>query len=211
MTQGLKQALVALEEEKVLDLVKQALASGTPEQEVLEICQQGMTEIGDLFEKQDYFVSDLIISGEIFKQISALLEPGLKSADLVAAGKVVIGTVQDDIHEIGKNIVITMLQSANFQVVDLGCNVAPDTFIEALLESDAGVLGLSGLLTLAFDSMRETVQAVRQAGLGDRVKVMIGGGPVDENIKQLVGADAWGADAQEAVRIARQWAEQPHV
>ena len=208
MTAGIKQALVELEEDKVLDLVRQALASGTPEQEILRVCQQGMVEIGELFETQDYFVSDLIISGEIFRQISILLEPGLKSADLVSAGSVVIGTVADDIHEIGKNIVITMLKSANFQVTDLGCNVAPEAFVRALQDTGAGVLGLSGLLTLAFDSMHETVLAVREAGLDDSVKVMIGGGPVDENIRHLVGADAWGADAQQAVRLARQWTEQ---
>ena len=120
----------------------------------------------------------------------------------------VIGTVADDIHEIGKNIVITMLKSANFQVTDLGCNVAPEAFVRALQDTGAGVLGLSGLLTLAFDSMHETVLAVREAGLDDSVKVMIGGGPVDENIRHLVGADAWGADAQQAVRLARQWTEQ---
>ncbi|MDP6175257.1 MAG: cobalamin-dependent protein, partial [Rhodospirillales bacterium] len=154
---------------------------------------------------------DLIISGEIFKQISALLEPGLKSGDLVSSGSVVIGTVADDIHEIGKNIVITMLKSSNFEVVDLGANVAPEKFVEALGDTGAGVLGLSGLLTLAFDSMRETVEAVRDAGLAGRVKVMIGGGPVDENIRKLVGADDWGADAQAAVRLARLWSEQAHV
>ncbi len=211
MTAGMKEALIALEEDQVLGLVKEALAKGVSELEVLQICQQGMVEIGDLFEAQDYFVSDLIISGEIFKQISALLEPGLKSGDLVSSGSVVIGTVADDIHEIGKNIVITMLKSSNFEVVDLGANVAPEKFVEALGDTGAGVLGLSGLLTLAFDSMRETVEAVRDAGLAGRVKVMIGGGPVDENIRKLVGADDWGADAQAAVRLARLWSEQAHV
>lgn len=201
----IKEALADLNEEVVLPLVEEVLADGVSALEILQVCQAGMVEVGSRFENQDYFVSDLMMSGEIFKEISELLEPGLKSGGAEADGKVVIGTVKGDIHDIGKDIVVNMLKSANLEVIDLGVDVPPSKFIEALKETGATVLGMSGLLTLAFDSMKETIIAVEEAGLADKVKIMIGGGPIDANVSRIVGADNWGADAQEAVRIAKKW------
>jgi methanogenic corrinoid protein MtbC1 len=207
----IKNALAELNEDEALQLVKDALAAKVPAFEVLKACQEGMTEVGRRFECQDYFVSDLMMSGEIFKQISAILEPELKSGGAQSAGKVVFGTVKGDIHDIGKDIVVNMLKSANFEVIDLGVDVPPEKFVAALQESGATVVGMSGLLTLAFDSMKATVQALQAAGLREKVKVMIGGGPVDGNVCRVVGADDWGADAQHAVRLAKGWLAPVHV
>lgn len=205
MMERLIKALAELDEDQVLDIVRKELAGGTEALSILQACQQGMTEVGDRFEKSEYFVSDLMMSGEIFKQVGVILEPGLKSATLVSAGAVVVGTVQGDIHDIGKDIVVNMLKSANLDVTDLGVDVPPAQFVDALKETNASVLGMSGLLTLAFDSMRETVSLIDEAGLRDKVRIMIGGGPVDGGVCKIVGADDWGADAQAAVRLARNW------
>ncbi len=202
---AIKNALAELDEDLALQLVKDALAAKVPALDILTACQDGMTEVGRRFECQDYFVSDLMMSGEIFKQIGALLEPELKAGGSTAVGKIVFGTVKGDIHDIGKDIVVNMLKSANFDVIDLGVDVPPEKFISALKESGATVLGMSGLLTLAFDSMKITVQALQTEGLRENVRVMIGGGPVDANVCRFVGADDWGADAQQAVRLAKNW------
>ena len=116
-----------------------------------------------------------------------------------------MGTVKGDIHNIGKDIVVNMLKAANFDVVDLGVDVPPQVFVEKLKETGAKVLGMSGLLTLAFDSMKETIDGIKAAGLRDKVKIMVGGGPVDANVCRIVGADSWSTDAQKAVRMAQEW------
>lgn len=211
LLKSIEDALAALEEEQSLALVAQALREHVPALEVLKSCQAGMVEVGRRFEDNEYFVSDLMMSGEIFKQISVLLEPHLKSGGIGNAGRIVIGTVQGDIHDIGKDIVVTMLKSANFEVLDLGVDVPPARFLAALQESGATVLGLSGLLTLAFDSMKKTVALLTEAGLRDKVRVMIGGGPVDASVCRIVGADDWGADAQQAVRLAKNWMGATHA
>jgi methanogenic corrinoid protein MtbC1 len=203
----IKNALAELNEEDAIRLVKETLAAKVPAFDILKVCQDGMAEVGRRFECQEYFVSDLMMSGEIFKQISAVLEPELKAGHATSAGKIVFGTVKGDIHDIGKDIVVNMLKSANFEVIDLGVDVPPEKFITALQQSDAKVVGMSGLLTLAFDSMKATVAAIQTAGLREKVKVMVGGGPVDANVCRVVGADDWGADAQQAVRLAKGWLE----
>lgn len=200
-------ALADLEEDKTLALVKEALGEGISADEILRASQEGMAEIGARFENQDYFVSDLIMSGEIFKQIGAILDPLLTNGGGVRLGKVVFGTVQGDIHDIGKDIVVNMLKSTGFEVIDLGVDVPPAKFVDALKESGAHILGMSGLLTMAFDAMKETVQAVTAAGLREQVRIMVGGGPVDGNVCMAVGADDWGADAQQAVKLAKKWIE----
>ena len=197
-------ALADLDEERTLQLVGEALAEQVPADDILQACQEGMNQVGARFECQDYFVSDLIMSGEIFKQVGAILEPHLKVGG-AHLGKVVVGTVKGDIHDIGKDIVVNMLKSAGFEVIDLGVDVPVARFVDALKESGATVLGLSGLLTLAFDSMKETIKAIAAAGMRDKVRIMVGGGPVDGNVCKAVGADDWGANAQQAVRLAKQW------
>jgi methanogenic corrinoid protein MtbC1 len=203
----IKNALAELNEDLALQLVQEALAAKVPAFDILQACQDGMTEVGNRYECRDYFVSDLMMSGEIFKQIAAVLEPELKAGGAQTYGKIVFGTVKGDIHDIGKDIVVNMLKSANFEVIDLGVDVSPEKFVGALKESGATVLGMSGLLTLAFDSMKATIQALQAAGIRDQVRVMIGGAPVDGNVCKVVGADDWGADAQQAVRLAKGWLE----
>jgi methanogenic corrinoid protein MtbC1 len=198
-------ALADLNEELTLQLVGAALENNVPADDILQACQEGMSQVGGRFECQDYFVSDLIMSGEIFKQVGVLLEPHLKLGGTAYLGKVVMGTVKGDIHDIGKDIVVNMLKSAGFEVIDLGVDVPAARFVDALEQSGATVLGLSGLLTLAFDSMKETIKAVAAAGMRDKVRIMVGGGPVDENVCKAVGADDWGANAQQAVRLAKRW------
>ena len=207
----IRDALADLQEEQVLELVRQAIEGGASALELLKTCQEGMNEVGARFERQEYFVSDLMMSGEIFKQIGVLLEPGLRAGSVATIGKVIIGTVQGDIHDIGKDIVVNMLKAANMEVIDLGVDVAPARFVEALKESGGTILGMSGLLTLAFDSMKATITALAEAGVRDGVKVMVGGGPVDGNVCRIVGADDWGRDAQQAVRLAKKWLETQHA
>ena len=204
-TAKIKRALADLDEDLALRLAKEALDAGVPALDILKACQEGMLEVGSRFECQEYFVSDLMMSGEIFKQISSLLEPGLKTGAAQCSGKVVFGTVKGDIHDIGKDIVVNMLKSSNLEVIDLGVDVAPERFVSALRQSGATILGMSGLLTLAFDSMKATIAALSAAGMRGEIKVMIGGGPVDANVCKVVGADDWGADAQKAVRLAKNW------
>jgi len=203
--EALRKALADLDEDQALSLVKDALAEGTSPLELLKACQDGMADVGKRFEEQEYFVSDLMMSGEIFTAISETLTPLLKVGGNAAIGTVVMGTVKGDIHNIGKDIVVNMLKAANFDVIDLGVDVPPQKFIDSLKQSGASVLALSGLLTLAFDSMKETIDLVAAAGLRDQVKIMIGGGPVDGNVCRIVGADNWSNDAQKAVRFAQDW------
>jgi methanogenic corrinoid protein MtbC1 len=208
MAEGLKMALAELEEQKVLEEVRKQLDAGVDPTEILAECQAGMVEVGERFQNQKYYVSDLMMSGEIFKGVTELLGPALVASAGDKKGEtVIVGTVQGDIHDIGKDLVVGMLQASGYDVVDLGVDVAPATFVEKIRETKAKVLALSGLLTLAFDGMKETVEVLEREGLRNSVHVMIGGGPVNESIKTYTGADAWGDDAMAAVRYCKQWLE----
>lgn len=201
----IRNALAELDEEKSLGLIAEALAGGDPANDVLKACQEGMSDVGDRFEAGDYFVAELVFSGELFKQAAALLRPHLTPGDAGRGGRIVIGTVKGDIHDLGKNIVVLMLEAAGFDVIDLGVDVPPERFIEALRDSGATVLGLSGLLTFAFGAMQRTVASITAAGLRDRVRIMVGGGPVDAKVCEMAGADGWGPNANAAVRLAKEW------
>ena len=203
--EAIRTALGEVEEDQAIAAVKAAVAANVPATEILLACQQGVEEVGRRFELKQYFISELMMTGEILRQITDIVGPMLKTGDAVAGGKVVFGTVQGDIHNIGKDIVISMLRSANLDVMDMGIDVPPAKFVEALKESGATVLGLSGLLTLAYDSMKLTIEAVAAAGMRDKVKIMIGGGTVNGDVCRKVGADDWGTDPVKAVRLAKQW------
>jgi methanogenic corrinoid protein MtbC1 len=205
MQSDVAQLLAELKETEVLAAVEQELGQGTDPSAILAASQQGMVAVGERFEQGEYFISDLMMAGEIFKEISEILGPQLKVADGPTAGKVVFGTVQGDIHDIGKDLVIGLLRAASFDVTDLGVDVPPERFVAALKETGAPILGLSGLLTIAFDSMKATVDAVKAAGLRDQVKIMVGGAPVDDTVCRYAGADISGGDAQNAVKLCRQW------
>jgi len=205
MSDQLATAMADLEEATVLKLVKEKLDAGENPMAILTSCREGMVLVGKRFEAGEYWVSDLMMSGEIFKQVSVLLGSLLKTDIMGTGGKVVIGTVKGDIHNIGKDIVVSLLKAANYDVCDLGVDVPPQRIVEAVKETGATVVGLSGLLTVAFDSMKETVAALAAAGLRPKVKVMIGGGSISERVRHYTGADAWGTDAQSAVSLCNQW------
>lgn len=210
MLEQLVRGLAALEEHEVADIVRQELQQGTEALAILKACQQGMAVVGERFEQGEYFVSDLMMAGEIFKQVGEMLAPRLQSVEHTDGGAVIVGTVKGDIHDIGKDIVVNMLRSANYDVTDLGVDVPPAAFLDALIDTGATVVGMSGLLTLAFGAMTETVAAIEQAGLRDSVRIMIGGGPIDGRVCENVGADDWGADAQAAIRLCQGWLEGDH-
>ena len=205
MTQELIEAITDMREEDAIALTKQLLDNGTEPVVILDDCREAMSIIGKRFEDGDCFIPELILAGEMLSQISAEVKPRLhQNGDTMKLGKVVLGTVQGDIHDIAKDIVGFMLDINGFEVTDLGVDVPPAKFVEAVKQTGAKIVGLSGFLTLAFDPMKFTVQALKDAGLAD-VKVMIGGGQIDENIRQYTSADAYGKDAMAAVALAKSW------
>ena len=206
MADDLVTILADLKEKEALEIVQNRLAAGDDPLGILDDARRAMETVGKRFENSEYFIPDLVYSGEILKEITDLVKPKLtKAAEVKRLGKVIIGTVSGDIHDIGKNIVTFMLDVNGFEVYDLGVDVPPQQFVDKIRETDSSVVGLSGFLTLAFDSMKETVEAIGAAGLRDKVKVMIGGGQMNEDIKKYTGADAYGANAMAGVSLTKQW------
>jgi methanogenic corrinoid protein MtbC1 len=208
MSGELAKLLADLKETEALGFVDDALAKGIDPMVLLGEVKEGMQIVGQRFASEDYFIPDLVFSGEILKRIVQKLEPHLKSRKDEKSkrlGKVIIGTVAGDIHDIGKDLVTFMLDVSGFEVLDLGIDVPVERFVDTIKESGSTVVGLSGFLTLAFDSMKETVDAIKAAGLRDQVKIMIGGGQIDEQVRSYTDADAYGKDAVEAVKLARGW------
>ena len=206
MSGELVKLLSDLKEPEALQFVESALAKGVDPMTLLEDAKEGMSIVGERFANQQYFIPDLMYSGEILKGIVKMLEPHLKTGEKAKRlGKVVIGTVAGDIHNIGKDLVVFMLDVSGFDVLDLGIDVPAQKFVDAVNESGSTVIGLSGFLTLAFDSMKETVDAIKAAGLRSKVKIMIGGGQIDEQVRNYTGADAYGRDAVAAVQLAKGW------
>jgi len=208
MTEALVQALVDMKEAEALQRAKQLLAEGTEPLKILESCSRAMEIVGQRFEKGVYFLPHLMMAGEMLKQISAMIKPLVQEQKAEAKkGRVLIGTVEGDIHDIGKNIVVFLLEANGFEVRDIGINQKPAKFVEAIKEFQPKVVGMSGLLTLAFDSMKKTVEAIKEAGLRETVRIVIGGGVVTEKIKDYAGADAYAPDAMAGVRLAKEWTE----
>jgi methanogenic corrinoid protein MtbC1 len=206
MSGNLVKLLSDLKEPEALEFVEKALAEGADPVALLDEAREGMGLVGQRFASEEYFIPDLIFSGEILKGIVKMLEPHLKKGkEQKRLGKAVIGTVAGDIHDIGKDLVVFMLDVSGFEVLDLGIDVPAQKFVDAIKESGSRIVGLSGFLTLAFDSMKETVDAIQKAGLRDKVKIMIGGGQIDEQVRRFTGADAYGRDAVAAVQLAKGW------
>lgn len=202
------EAIVAGDREAARGLAEDAVGSGLDLVEVIERGYvPGLQKVGELWEQGEYFLPELIASAEAMKEAMTVLEPALdrRAAGAISGGRVVIGTVEGDIHDIAKDIVAFMLDINGFEVIDLGVDVPPARFVAAAKETGAGVVGLSGFLTLAYDPMKATVEALAEAGLRDKVKIMIGGGQIDDQIRVFTGADAYGRDAMAAVSLARQW------
>ncbi|MFN2136053.1 MAG: B12-binding domain-containing protein [Candidatus Promineifilaceae bacterium] len=206
MSQELIDAITEMREEDALAITNQMLEDGADPLDVLEACRNAMEVIGDRFEAGECFIPELILAGEMLTQISDVIKPRLKEeAAQETLGKVIMGTVEGDIHDIAKDIVVFMLEINGFEVTDLGVDVSPASFVEAVQDTGANIVGLSGFLTLAYDPMKDTVAAMKDAGLGN-VKIMIGGGQIDEQIREFTGADAYGRDAMTAVALAKEWA-----
>ncbi len=206
MSKELVNAIADMEEEQALDLTKELLAQKTDPMLILDDCRSAMEIVGQRYEVGTYFLPELLLAGEMLAEIAEIVKPELsKAQEIQRHGKVLIGTVKGDIHDIGKNIVTFMLDASGFEVRDLGVDVPAEKFVDAIREFQPQVVGLSGFLTLAFDAMKETVGAIQTAGLRDGVKIMVGGGPVSEEVKNYTGADGYGRDAMAGVTLAKQW------
>jgi methanogenic corrinoid protein MtbC1 len=206
MAKNLANLLADLKEKEALSAVEKRLKEGEDPLAILTDARKGMEIVSKRFSDNEYFIPDLVYSGEILKAITDMVKPKLtKTMEVKRLGKVVVGTVAGDIHDIGKDMVVFMLDVNGFEVFDLGIDVPAQKFVDAIKKTGSSVVGLSGFLTLAFDSMKGTVDAIKSAGLRDKVKIMIGGGQIDEYVKSYTGADAYGKDAMEAVKLAKGW------
>jgi methanogenic corrinoid protein MtbC1 len=196
----LARAFADLNDEIALNIVKEKIGAGVDPLEIVKELQAGMEIFGEQCKKGDFFISDLILAGEVFQQSMLLLEPLLRNQAAVEDGyKIVLGTVKGDIHNLGKDIFGVLLKASGFEVYDLGINVAPAAFVQKLRETGSAMLGLSGLITPSFDAMKATIEALEAAGLRSKVKVIIGGGVVSEIARQHTGADAFTTDAMQGV------------
>ena len=185
MANDLVRLLADLKEEEVLKIVTERLRTGEEPSTILDDARRAMEIVGKRFGDSEYFIPDLVYSGEILKSINEMVKPMLAKADETKRlGKIVFGTVAGDIHDIGKDIVVFMLDVSGFEVYDLGVDVPAQKFVEKIKESGAPIVGLSGFLTLAFDSMKQTIEVIKDAGLRDKVKVMIGGGQITEEVRK---------------------------
>jgi methylmalonyl-CoA mutase cobalamin-binding domain/chain len=202
----LGRALLDLNEDQAKGLVKQKLEGGEDPMVIIKECNEAMFEVGQRFERDEYFISELVMSGEIFKGIMSQLKPllGQTQKNPSKGGAVVIGTVKNDIHDIGKNIVVTLLKGTGFEVVDLGVDVPAEQFVRAAEETGARVVGLSALLNTTLFEMKNVVDQLIAAGLRDRTTVIIGGAPCNEQVRQYAGADYYAKDAGEGTRICKQ-------
>lgn len=206
MLESFVHALVEMQEAEVLKQARNLLDEGTDPMVILENCSKAMETVGKRFETGEYFLPHLMLAGEMLRQITEMIKPMIRAEGTGAKrGRVVMGTVKGDIHDIGKNMVTFLLEASGYDVRDIGIDQPPESFVEAIREFHPHVVGMSGLLTLAFESMKDTVQAIEEAGLRQQVRIMIGGGQVTERVKEYSKADAYGADAVAAVRLCNQW------
>ncbi|MPW26722.1 cobalamin-binding protein [Alkalibaculum sp. M08DMB] len=204
----LTQAMGDLEEDQVMNMLKEFVSMNPSEEEGLEAvgaCQAGMAIVGDLFEKGDYFVGDLIFAGELLTNAIITLKPVIGSSSSATAGKIVLGTVHGDLHDIGKNIFRSMAEAAGFKVYDIGIDQPVSAFVEKVKEVKPNIIGMSGVLTLALEAMKDTVDGLKEAGLREDVKVIIGGNPVTKEACLHIGADAFTTNAAEGVKISQAW------
>lgn len=206
MSEKLVNAIIEMEEEQTKALAQQLIEQGVSPMEILEDCRVAMAEVGRRFEQGEYFIPELIMAGELLKSVSDIVKPHMSQAEAaVKKGKIVLGTVEGDIHDIAKDIVGFMLDVNGYEVIDLGVDVPKQAFVEAIKTHKPDIVALSGFLTLAYTSMKNTVEAIQAAGLRDQVKIMIGGGTIDEQVCAYAGADGWGYDAMKAVELANTW------
>ena len=206
----LAEAMGDLDEDVMVETLEQVMAEGGADaQKAMEACQKGMDTVGSLFEEGEYFVGDLIYAGELMTKAVEILKDALITdggEDTVKA-RMILCTVKDDLHDIGKNIVRSMLEAAGFEVLDLGIDVAPEKIVETAKAEGINIIGLSGVLTLAIDSMKDTIDAFKAAGMRDDVKIVIGGAPVNAEVCEQTGADAWASSPQTTIDYCKSWAK----
>ena len=183
-------AIIELDEPTALQLAEEMMKAGTDPVQILERCRQGMSTVGEKFEAGEFFLSEMIMAAEIFTQVMELIRPQLMRSVTEKRGKIVIGTVEGDVHDIGKNIVIALLEAEGFEVVDLGVDVPPEAFVSAIKEHKPDIVGMSSLLTVALEATKKTVDAITEAGLRDKVKIIIGGGRIDIHATDYIKPDA---------------------
>ena len=201
------QAVEELEEEESYSIVKALLDEGVDPKEIIDSLRKGVETVGERFNKKEYFLTELVMAGEIFQQSAKILETAMKAETKMSEslGVVVVGTVKGDVHDIGKNIFVTLLQAAGFEVHDLGVDITAEKFINKVKETKADIVAYSGLLTVALDSMKKTTEALKSEGLREKVKIIIGGLPVDEMWMKQAGADAYTDNAFNGVKIVTDW------
>lgn len=201
------QLIVDMQEQEAVELAKEMLNSDYDPLELLGHCREAMEIVGKRYEEGEYFLPELMLAGEMLSAIGEVAKPLLSQEGEAGdyKGTVVLGTVHGDLHDIGKNIVTFMLDINGFNVIDLGIDVPVADFISNIQKHKPQVVGLSGFLTLAFDAMKETVEAINEEGLRQDLKIMIGGGQVDETIRNHTGADAYGKNAMDAVALCKEW------
>ena len=202
---NLAELLGDLDEEAVLEAIDEVVAANGDGLAAVAELQKGMDKVGELFENGEYFVGDLIFAGEILTEAIGKLKPILSAGTGDKMGSIVLGTVHGDLHDIGKNIFKNMVEIAGFEVYDLGIDQSPEAFVEKIKEVKPVIVGMSGVLTLALDSMKDTVEAIKAAGLRDSVKIIIGGNPVTKEACEQIGADAFTTNAAEGVKICKAW------
>ncbi len=206
----LYEAIVDGNDKVAAAVTKEAIDAGVdPGALISQTMMPAMAEVGRLFEEEEYFVPELLLAGRAMKAGLALLRPLLAASGAEPTGRVVIGTVKGDLHDIGKNLVVSMMEGAGFEVIDLGIDVPPEAFIAAIREKKPHIVGMSALLTVTMPSIKTTIEAITAAGIRDQVKIMIGGAPVTEDYAREVGADAFGENASVAATIARRLCSQP--
>lgn len=199
------QALISGDTDKVCNLVQNALDRGTPATEILNTgLIAGMDIVGEKMQSGDMFIPEVLMSAKTMNTAVEILKPLLSEADMSSAGHIVIGTVKGDLHDIGKNLVSMMVESAGFQVTDLGVDVSPEAFVKAVQENKANIVALSALLTTTMPMMQQTIHALVESGLRDKVKIIIGGAPVNQEFADRIGADGYAPDAGSASRLAKQ-------
>jgi 5-methyltetrahydrofolate--homocysteine methyltransferase len=207
MKKKLIKAIADMNEQEALQLAQSMLENGEDPQVILDAGSEAMSRIGDRYDAEEYYLPELILAGDMMRQLGEIVKPKLRpdAAQSKTLGTVVIGTVAGDIHDIGKDVVAFMLEVNNFQVHDLGVDVNESSFVDKIREAKPDVVGMSGFLTLGYEQMKKTVDAIKQAGMRDQVKIMIGGSIMNEESAEYAGADAYGADANAAVKLAKSW------
>ncbi len=203
MTDELINAVADLDEQKTLLLVEEKIKAGVAPYEIVEQCRLGVEVVGKLYSEEKYFLSDLIMSEEIFRGVMEILTPHFPTPSGESKIKMVMGTIEGDIHDLGKNIVTYLLKCAGVDVLDIGVDVKPENFVNSLVETGASILGISVLLTFSINSIKKVVELLKEAGLRNQVTVIIGGYPVNEQIREYIGADYFVTDAVKAVELVK--------